>query len=158
MLNVLWVVLGLCSLLVALVLFLVLLRLHRTLAVLEETLMTADAAMRELVPEVRGSLGNINDLTAALNVVLRSAGMGAARLTDGVGERGSNSARRASETLFAGGFAAPLRGRRGCSQPLAVLRGSRWGRSRQRRYTRCPTTMRSAAVSAGDCWWERPWG
>jgi len=100
MLNVLWVVLGLCSLLVALVLCLVLLRLHRTLAVLEETLMTADAAMRELVPEVRGSLGNINDLTAALNVVLRSAGMGAARLTDGVGERASNSAKGASATLY----------------------------------------------------------
>jgi uncharacterized protein YoxC len=98
-LNVLWVVLGVCSLLVALVLCLVLLRLHRTLAVLEETLMTADQAMRELVPEVRGSLGNVNDMTAAVNVVLRSAGMGAARLTDGVGERASHSARDASATL-----------------------------------------------------------
>jgi hypothetical protein len=106
MLNVLWVVLGLCSLLVALVLCLVLLRLHRTLAVLEETLVTADAAMRELVPEVRGSLGNINDLTAALNVVLRSAGLGAARLTDGVGERATSSARGASATLYGVGVAA----------------------------------------------------
>jgi hypothetical protein len=99
MLNVLWVVLGVCSLLVALVLCLVLLRLHRTLAVLEETLITADQAMRELVPEVRGSLGNVNDMTAAVNVVLRSAGMGAARLTDGVGERASHSARDASATF-----------------------------------------------------------
>jgi uncharacterized protein YoxC len=100
MLNVLWVVLGVCSLLVALVLCLVLLRLHRTLAVLEETLITADQAMRELVPEVRGSLGNVNDMTATVNVVLRSAGMGAARLTDGVGERASHSARDASATLY----------------------------------------------------------
>jgi hypothetical protein len=106
MLNVLWAVLGVSSLVVALVLCLVLLRMHRTLAVLEETLMTADAAMRELVPEVRGSLGNINDLTAALNVVLRSAGMGAARLTDGVGERATNSARGASATLYGVGVAA----------------------------------------------------
>jgi hypothetical protein len=106
MLNVLWVVLGLCSLLVALVLCLVLIRLHHTLAVLEETLMTADAAMRELVPEVRGSLGNVNDLAASLNVVLRSAGMGAARLTDGVGERASSSARGASATLYGVGVAA----------------------------------------------------
>ena len=100
MLNALWVVLGVCSLLVALALCLVLLRLHRTLAVLEETLMTADAAMRELVPEVRGSLGNVNDMTAAANVVLRSAGAGAAKLTDGVGERASHSARDASATLY----------------------------------------------------------
>jgi hypothetical protein len=78
----------------------VLLRLHRTLAVLEETLMTADAAMRELVPEVRVSLGNVNDMTAAVNVVLRSAGAGAAKLTDGVGERASHSARDASATLY----------------------------------------------------------
>ena len=106
MLNVLWVVLGVSSLLVALVLCLVLLRMHRTLAVLEETLMTADAAMRELVPEVRGSLGNINDLSAALNVLLRSAGTGAARITDGVGEKASSSARDASAALYGVGAAA----------------------------------------------------
>src|SRR3982074_2237796 len=105
-LNVLWAVVGLCALLVTVALCLALLRVHRTLAVLEETLMTADAAMRELVPEVRGSLGNINDLTAALNVVLRSAGTGAARLTDGVGERAATSARGASATLYGVGVAA----------------------------------------------------
>jgi hypothetical protein len=106
MLNVLWVVLGVCSILVALVLCLVLLRLHRTLAVLEETLMTADAAMRELVPEVRGSIGNVNDLAAALNVLVRSASTGAAMLTDSVGERASISARGASATLYGVGVAA----------------------------------------------------
>src|SRR2546425_1020110 len=92
MLNVLWVVLGVCSILVALVLCLVLLRLHRTLAVLEETLMTADAAMRELVPEVRGRIGNLNDLAAALNVLLRSASTGAARRTADLGGRSGGGA------------------------------------------------------------------
>jgi hypothetical protein len=100
MLNILWGVLGLCALLVTAALCLALLRLHRTLAVLEETLQTADEAMRELVPEVRGSLGNVNDITAALNVLLRSAGLGASRLTDGLGERASSSARGASATLY----------------------------------------------------------
>jgi hypothetical protein len=100
MLNILWGVLGLCALLVTIALSLALLRLHRSLAVLEETLQTADEAMRELVPEVRGSLGNVNDITAALNVLLRSAGLGASRLTDGIGERASSSARGASATLY----------------------------------------------------------
>jgi uncharacterized protein YoxC len=100
MLNILWGVLGLCALLVTIALCLALLRLHRTLAVLEETLQTADEAMRELVPEVRGSLGNVNDITAALNVILRSAGLGATRLTDSLGERASSSARGASATLY----------------------------------------------------------
>lgn len=100
MLNILWGVLGLCALLVTIALCLALLRLHRTLAVLEETLQTADEAMRELVPEVRGSLGNVNDITAALNVILRSAGLGASRLTDGLSERAANSARDASATLY----------------------------------------------------------
>jgi uncharacterized protein YoxC len=100
MLNVLWAVLGLCALLVTVALCLALLRVHRTLAVMEETLQTADEAMRELVPEVRGSLGNVNDITAALNVILRSAGTGASRLTDGLGERASSSARGASATVY----------------------------------------------------------
>jgi hypothetical protein len=100
MLSILWGVLGLCALLVTFALCLALLRLHRTLAVLEETLQTADEAMRELVPEVRGSLGNVNDITAALNVILRSAGLGASRLTDGISERAASSAREASATLY----------------------------------------------------------
>ena len=59
---------------------LVLLRLHRTLSILEETLLTADEAIREVVPEVRDSLSNVNDISAGVNVVLRSAGGGANRL------------------------------------------------------------------------------
>jgi hypothetical protein len=106
LLNFLWAALGFGALLVAVVLCLVLLRLNRTLAVLEETLQTADEAMRELIPEVRGSLGNLNDITAAANVALRSAGLGAARLGDGLGERASSSAKGASATFHGIGVAA----------------------------------------------------
>ena len=106
MLNFLWVALGLSALLVAVTVCLVLLRLNRTLAVLEETLLTADEAMREVVPEVRGSLGNVNDITAGVNVALRSAGAGASRLGDGLGERASTSARGASATLYGARVAA----------------------------------------------------
>jgi hypothetical protein len=105
-LNFLWVALGISALLVAIFVCLVLLRLNRTLAVLEETLTTADEAMREMVPEVRGSLGNVNDITAGVNVALRSAGVGASRLTDGLGERASSSARGASATLYGARVAA----------------------------------------------------
>jgi hypothetical protein len=106
LLNFLWVALGISALLVAIFVCLVLLRLNRTLAVLEETLMTADEAMREMVPEVRGSLGNVNDITAGVNVALRSATVGASRLGDGLGERASSSARGASATLYGARVAA----------------------------------------------------
>ena len=106
MLNLLWVVLGVSALLVALSVCLVMLRLNRTLAVMEETLLTADAAMRELVPEVRGSLGNVNDIAAGVNVALRSASVGASRLSDELGERASSSARGASATLYGARVAA----------------------------------------------------
>jgi hypothetical protein len=105
-LNLLWVVLGVSALLVALSVCLVMLRLNRTLAVMEETLLTADAAMRELVPEVRGSLGNVNDIAAGVNVALRSASAGASRLSDGLGDRASSSARGASATLYGARVAA----------------------------------------------------
>lgn len=106
MLNFLWVALGISALLVAVTICLVLLRLNRTLAVLEETLLTADEAMREVLPEVRGSLGNVNDITAGVNVALRSAGSGASRIGDGLGERASTSARSASATLYGARVAA----------------------------------------------------
>ena len=100
MLNFLWLALGIGSLLVALALCLVLLRLNRTLAVVEETLLTADEAMKELIPEVKASLGNVNDITAAVNVGLRTAGAGTARLGVDVGERAARSRRGLSATMF----------------------------------------------------------
>ena len=100
MLNFLWLALGIGSLLVALALCLVLLRLNRTLAVVEETLITADEAMKELVPEVKKSLGNVNDITAAVNVGLRAAGAGTARLGLDLGERTARSGRGLKAAMF----------------------------------------------------------
>jgi hypothetical protein len=100
LLNFLWLALGIGSLLVALALCLVLLRLNRTLAVVEETLVTADEAMKELVPEVKTSLGNVNDITAAVNVGLRAAGAGTARLGLDVGERTARSGRGLKAAMF----------------------------------------------------------
>jgi uncharacterized protein YoxC len=80
-LNVLWIALGVAALLVALTLCSVLLRMHRTLGVMERTLETADEAMQELVPEMRGSLGNVNDIAAGVNLALRTAETGAGRVS-----------------------------------------------------------------------------
>ena len=66
------------------------------------TLMTADEAIREVVPEVRDGLGNVNDITAGVNVALQTAGVGASRLTV-VAER---SSRRASAALYGARAAA----------------------------------------------------
>ena len=81
-----WFAIGLASLLVALALCLALLRVARTLAAMEDLLLTANEEMRETLPEVRGSLGNVNDITAGVNVALRTAGSGATRLGDQVGD------------------------------------------------------------------------
>ncbi|SRR6266700_2702151 len=81
LLNFLYFAGGLAVLVVALFLSLALHRLARTLRALEETLMMADEAIREVVPEVRDGLGNVNDITAGVNVALRTAGVGASRLT-----------------------------------------------------------------------------
>jgi hypothetical protein len=79
-LNILYIVLGICAVLVALTLCVALLRLARTLAAMEDLLLTANEELRETLPEVRGSLGNVNDITAGVNVALRTAGSGASRM------------------------------------------------------------------------------
>lgn len=81
-----WLAIGVAALLVALALCLALLRAARTLAAMEDLLLTANEEMRETLPEVRGSLGNVNDITAGVNVALRTAGSGASRLGEQVGE------------------------------------------------------------------------
>jgi hypothetical protein len=100
LLNFLWLALGIGSLLVAVFLSLALLRLIRTLAIVEETLLTADEAMKEVVPEIKGSLGNVNDITASVNVGLRTAGAGTARLGNDLGERAARSGRGLRAALF----------------------------------------------------------
>lgn len=96
MLSFLYLAGGIAALLVALAACYALIRLGRTLARLEETLITADEALREMVPEVRDGLGNVNDITAGVNIALRTAGGGATRLTDAA-DRGSV---RASAALY----------------------------------------------------------
>src|SRR2546427_10141767 len=121
LLNFLWLALGIGSLIVAVALTLVLLRLNRTLAMVEETLMTADEAMKELLPEVKASLGNVNDITAAVNVGLRSAGAGTARLGGDLGDRASSSGRGMKAAMFgARGAGATLLDSSG--KPQAVCR------------------------------------
>ncbi len=88
-----WFAIGLASLLVGVVLCLTLLRAARTLAALEDLLLTANEEMRETLPEVRGSLGNVNDITAGVNVALRTAGSGASRLGDQVGDLAEDASR-----------------------------------------------------------------
>ena len=74
-----WFAIGAGVLLVALALTAVLLRVRRTLAILEEVLLTANDEIRETLPEVRGSLGNVNEITAGVNIALRTGGEAAAR-------------------------------------------------------------------------------
>ncbi len=102
LLNFLYFAGGLAVLVVALFLCFALYRLARVLSALEETLVTADEAIREVVPEVRDGLGNVNDITAGVNVVLRTAGVGANRLT----EVASRSSGRASDALYGARVAA----------------------------------------------------
>ena len=75
-------VIGLCAVLVAVALCLALLRLARTLAAMEELLLTANEEMRETLPDVRGSLENVNNITTGVNVALQVAGSGASRAGD----------------------------------------------------------------------------
>jgi hypothetical protein len=70
--------LGILSLVLALFLAWALYRLSRTLSAVEELVMTTTEEMRETMPEVRQSIGNVNDITSAVNVGLRTVGSGAA--------------------------------------------------------------------------------
>jgi predicted MFS family arabinose efflux permease len=67
---------GVGALLVALALTLVLLRLNRTLFVVEALIETMTQEMRETLPEVRESLGNVNEIASGMNSALQSAGTG----------------------------------------------------------------------------------
>jgi hypothetical protein len=75
-----FVSLGILALVLAVFLAWALYRLTRTLAAVEELVMTTTEEMRETLPEVRESIGNVNDITAGVNVGLRTVGSGAAEL------------------------------------------------------------------------------
>jgi uncharacterized protein YoxC len=79
-LNFAFIALGILALVLALFLAWVLYRLTRTLAAVEELVVTTTEEMRETLPEVRETLGNVNDITAGVNVGLRTVGTGAAEM------------------------------------------------------------------------------
>lgn len=99
-LSFLFIVLGIMSILIGLALVLALLRVARTLAAAEEVLLTANEELRETLPEVRSSLGNVNDITAGVNVALRTAGSGATR----IGEQAEDAAQDAAVRVRAGWY------------------------------------------------------
>src|SRR6202022_4240592 len=73
-----WLAFGVAALLLALALAAVLIRLRGTLGAVEELLDTTNEELKETLPEVRQTIGNVNDITAGVNVGLRTAGGGAA--------------------------------------------------------------------------------
>ena len=87
---------GVAVLVIALFACVALYRLGRALRALEGTLLTADEALREVVPEVRDGLDNVNDITAGVNVALRTAGVGAT----GLSRAAARSSLRATATIY----------------------------------------------------------
>ncbi len=79
--NFAFIALGILALVLALFLAWVLYRLTRTLAAVEELVVTTTEEIRETLPEVRDTLGNVNDITAGVNVGLRTVGTGAADIS-----------------------------------------------------------------------------
>ena len=96
MLNFLYIAGGVAVLLVAAFLSFALYRLARVLRALEDTLLISDEAILQLVPEVRDSLGNVNDIAGGVNVLLRTAGQGANKLT----QVAAHSSVEARSTLY----------------------------------------------------------
>lgn len=83
MLNLLWLALGVSALIVALCLGWLLLRFGRTLSRVEELLETTTEGLQETLPEMRQTLGNVNDITSGVNTGLGIAAKGASRAGDG---------------------------------------------------------------------------
>jgi hypothetical protein len=79
-----WIAFGVAALVVALALAGVLMRLRGTLGAVQELLDTTNDEMKEMLPEVRQTIGNVNDITAGVNVGLRTGGRGAAAFGRGV--------------------------------------------------------------------------
>src|SRR2546430_17389436 len=71
-----WIAFGISALIVALALAAVLFRLRGTLGAMEELLDTTSDEMKETLPEVRETIGNVNDIAMGVNVGLWTAGRG----------------------------------------------------------------------------------
>ena len=79
--NFAFLALGILAIVLALFLAWALYRLTRTLTAVEELVVTTTEEMRETLPEVRESIGNVNDIAAGVNVGLRTVGSGAAEMS-----------------------------------------------------------------------------
>ena len=100
-----WIAFGVSALIVALALVAVLFRLRGTLGAVQELLDTTSDEMKETLPEVRQTIGNVNDITAGVNVGLRTAGKGAQAISRTV-SAAAHGAKVASQSLvrsFLGG-------------------------------------------------------
>ena len=100
-----WIAFGVSALIVALALVAVLFRLRGTLGAVQELLDTTSDEMKETLPEVRQTIGNVNDITAGVNVGLRTAGKGAQAIGRTVSSA-AHGAKVASQSLvrsFLGG-------------------------------------------------------
>src|SRR5258708_20064054 len=76
--SIMWLAFGVSALVVAVALAALLIRLRGTLGAVEELLDTTNEELKETLPEVRQTIGNVNDITAGVNIGLRTAGGGAA--------------------------------------------------------------------------------
>jgi uncharacterized protein YoxC len=100
-----WLAFGIAALLVAIALFFALFRLRGTLGAMQELLDTTSDEMKETLPEVRQTIGNVNDITSGVNVGLRTAGRGAQAIGRSISSA-VHGARVASQSLvrsFLGG-------------------------------------------------------
>jgi len=77
-----WLLFGVSALIVALALGWLLVRFGRTLATVEELLETTTEGLQETLPEMRQTLGNVNDITSGVNTGLGIAARGASRAGD----------------------------------------------------------------------------
>jgi uncharacterized protein YoxC len=80
--NFAFLALGILAIVLAIFMAWVLYRVTRTLTAVEDLVVTTTEEMRETLPEVRESLGHVNDITAGVNVGLRTVGSGAAEASD----------------------------------------------------------------------------
>ena len=91
--------LGVLALVTAFFLAGVLIRLSRTLGAVEDLVLTTTEEMRETLPELRQSIGNVNDITAGVNVGLRTVGAGAGDVADRVSVQFKKPARSAAAVV-----------------------------------------------------------
>src|SRR6202171_6023928 len=78
-----WMAFGVAALVVALALAALLIRMRGALGAVEELVDTTNDELKEKLPQIRQTIGNVNDITAGVNVGLRTAGGGAAAVGRG---------------------------------------------------------------------------